>query len=345
MSMKKMVSIIIPVYRSKEYLESCIKSILNQTYNNIEIILVDDGADDGSGKICDLYSQKYKNIICVHQNNRGVSCARNEGIKRASGEYILFVDSDDYIKPSYLENATLMFENYDIDMYLCGYQETQKKGAIAGKTCYPTIKDGKWNCVNISNIIINLFCSGTLHAIGTKLYKKSIIDQYQLRFINEWKYFEDIYFCLSYLLCCNEIYVHNKIMYFYQIDVNESLLKQYNHYNYVSIYRTYLLLDKFLVKNASNSNERKKLYEKYFNQINQFINLKFSVEKKYTNEIKKLYQLLARDIYYKNALIFGNKIENIEYFFVSRGLFLLGYYVRNYLSSELLMTKVTMYRI
>lgn len=92
------VSIIVPVYNIESYVKKCINSLIDQTYKNIEIILVDDGSTDGSSVICDEYSNKYENVIVIHQENQGLSGARNSAIRRVTGEYIMFVDGDDWIE-------------------------------------------------------------------------------------------------------------------------------------------------------------------------------------------------------------------------------------------------------
>jgi len=100
---KTKFSIIIPVYNVENYLKKCLNNILNQTYNNFEIILINDGSTDRSGLICDEYEKKDPRIIVLHQQNKGLSDARNKGISQNSGDYIIFVDSDDYIELNYLE--------------------------------------------------------------------------------------------------------------------------------------------------------------------------------------------------------------------------------------------------
>ncbi len=117
-----LISVIIPVYRVEKYLGRCIDSILGQTYKNLEIILVDDGSDDRSGEICDEYAEKDARIIVIHKENGGLSDARNAGMKKATGEYIAFADSDDYFhKDMYqMMMAELMKENADVS--ICGYE-------------------------------------------------------------------------------------------------------------------------------------------------------------------------------------------------------------------------------
>ena len=117
----KLVSIVIPVYNVDKYIDYCIKSLLDQTYYNIEIILVDDGSTDCSGIICDNYSHNYKNIYVIHQYNKGVSVARNIGIQKAKGEYLLFVDPDDIVSRSYVEIMVKNMEENNSDIVECAY--------------------------------------------------------------------------------------------------------------------------------------------------------------------------------------------------------------------------------
>ena len=111
---KPRFSIIVPVYNVKEYLKECMESLISQTFLNYEIILIDDGSTDGSSDLCDLYKGKKTHVI--HQHNNGLSAARNEGIKNASGDYLLFVDSDDYISINALEKFSDVLEIYPVDI-------------------------------------------------------------------------------------------------------------------------------------------------------------------------------------------------------------------------------------
>ena len=110
-----LVSIIIPIYNVEQYLDRCIKSVINQTYKNIEIILVDDGSTDKCPEICDQYAQKDNRIVVIHKENGGLSSARNAGMKVLKGEYMLFADSDDWIKENTVEELLQIAIEHDVD--------------------------------------------------------------------------------------------------------------------------------------------------------------------------------------------------------------------------------------
>lgn len=118
------ISIIVPVYNVEKYLENCIESILNQTFKDFELILVDDGSTDNSGKICDIYEKKDSRIKVIHKNNEGLSSARNTGLDIACGKYVGFVDSDDSIHPKMYEVLYNLIEKYKSDISCCNYKYT-----------------------------------------------------------------------------------------------------------------------------------------------------------------------------------------------------------------------------
>lgn len=120
-NMKVLISIIVPVYKVERYLKRCIDSILNQTFSDFELILVDDGSPDNSGKICDEYETKDTRIRVIHKTNGGLSEARNYGIDCARGDYLCFIDSDDFVHCQYLEILYSILENSGADMSICGY--------------------------------------------------------------------------------------------------------------------------------------------------------------------------------------------------------------------------------
>ena len=135
--MDKLISIIIPVYNVSKYLDKCVKSILLQTYSNLEIILVNDGSTDGSGVLCDELKKTDKRICVIHKPNGGLSDARNAGLDIATGDYIGFVDSDDYVEPDMFQ---ILLENamkYDADVSGCRYAEVYEDGNRIAITTKP----------------------------------------------------------------------------------------------------------------------------------------------------------------------------------------------------------------
>jgi glycosyltransferase involved in cell wall biosynthesis len=119
MEKQPLISIIVPVYKVEKFLSKCVDSILNQTYRNIEIILIDDGSPDNSPAICDEYAEKDNRIKVIHQRNAGLAGARNAGLAICRGEYIAFVDSDDYIEPNMMEAMLNAAVNNDCDIVRC----------------------------------------------------------------------------------------------------------------------------------------------------------------------------------------------------------------------------------
>ena len=118
--MNPLISIVVPVYNVEKYITRCLDSILNQTYTNFELILINDGSTDSSGKICEDYQSRESRITVLNQENQGLSAARNEGIEIAQGKYITFIDSDDYVYPKYLEKLLNAIIEHKADISLCG---------------------------------------------------------------------------------------------------------------------------------------------------------------------------------------------------------------------------------
>ncbi len=125
-----MLSIIVPVYHVKPYLEQCVRSLLAQTYENLEVLLIDDGSQDGSGELCDLLAAEDSRILVIHQENRGVSAARNAGLRAAKGAYIGFVDADDWIEPEMYQSMISLMEADGSDAAFCGYWEDYEQAGI-----------------------------------------------------------------------------------------------------------------------------------------------------------------------------------------------------------------------
>ena len=166
------ISVIVPVYKVEKNIHRCVDSILGQTYADFELILVDDGSPDNCGAICDEYAAKDSRVVVIHQKNGGLSSARNAGIDIATGAYISFVDSDDYIYPNYLERLYEVLVEFDADISVCKMIEFSND--------IPQLRESNSVPKAYHNIeICNMLCDyrkaiGIVEACG-KLYKKKCL--------------------------------------------------------------------------------------------------------------------------------------------------------------------------
>lgn len=174
---EELVSVIVPVYKVEKYLSKCIESIINQTYKSLEIILIDDGSPDNCGNICDEYAKKDNRIRVIHKQNGGLSDARNAGIVASSGEYLMFIDSDDYIHPEMILKLYKRLIKDGSDMALCGFSYVDENGEGIDKMNQKSpIKDEVLNKTEFFNKALK--ASGCWYYViaCNKLYKKEIFN-------------------------------------------------------------------------------------------------------------------------------------------------------------------------
>ena len=211
------VSVIVPVYNTEKYLSRCIDSILAQTYTDFELILVNDGSTDNSGKICDEYAQKDKRIVVIHKENGGVSSARNKGIEKAKGEWIAFVDSDDYISETYLSDFPKNDEN---DMEICGIVSFNGQSFISNQ------QGVKYSDKNLSLFYEDLFSYRANTSPWAKIIKKEILKKNHICFDTNMRLAEDTLFILNLLNFINTIQIIPNTNYYYNSPDN--CIKKYN---------------------------------------------------------------------------------------------------------------------
>lgn len=184
-----MVSVIVPVYNTAKYVRYCVESILSQTMKEFELILVDDGSSDGSEKICDEYSNEFPNVVSLHQKNRGVSAARNLGIEMASGDYIVFVDSDDWVESDYLE--TLLRNMTPGGMSACRLEKNNKDQKCKERTTH---------YLSTAKAQISVFSYDGMQGFPvTKMVDRKVILENGIRFDETIGICEDVLFEIQYL--------------------------------------------------------------------------------------------------------------------------------------------------
>ena len=165
-----LISVIVPVYNVEIYLTKCLESIVQQKYNNLEIILVDDGSTDNSGNICDEYASKDDRIVVIHKNNGGLSDARNRGINRAQGEYLTFIDSDDFVSDEYILYLYELILRSDADISVCGYDRVWEKQITHSRP-----KQNKYIVLNRCRALATLLYQKEFTSSAwAKLYKKNV---------------------------------------------------------------------------------------------------------------------------------------------------------------------------
>ena len=209
-----MISIIIPVYNVEKYLEQCLKSIFNQSYNNIEVIIVNDGSTDKSEQIIKKYAKKYTNLIYIKQENQGVSKARNLGISMANGDYIVFIDPDDFLELDALENMYSKAKENDLDLVIIGYKEVYDDN-IEGKDTIKVLNKSEYK-VYYGNEVANMMLR--LEILGfswDKMFKTKLIKEKNLEFEDN-RYVEDWYPMFVQVFNSKKIGFINKPLYNYR---------------------------------------------------------------------------------------------------------------------------------
>lgn len=191
-----MVSVIVPVYRSEETLERCVKSLTMQSYRELEILLVVDGPPDKSGELAERLAEEDERIRVIHQKNQGVSAARNKGLKEAKGEYIRFLDSDDYVEKDSIQVMVEAMERDDTDFVVAGFHHLYFGRSIEK---LPE-KEGTFPIQESRDYILKLYEKGFFNMPWNKLFKRR---KMQSRFPEDLNLGEDLLFNLSYLKECN----------------------------------------------------------------------------------------------------------------------------------------------
>lgn len=209
------VSVIVPIYNVEKYLDAAIESICNQTYKNIQVILVDDGSTDKSGIICDKWREKDERILVIHKKNGGASEARNEGLKAAVGKLVYFVDADDSIDPLLLSEVISEMSD-DVDMVSFGYRlvadDREACNVSFQEKIYPLHNETE----KINFILGDFFKYRIGWNVWNRVFRKRIIDEHSIEFVDPQQTFaEDQLFCLCYLLYCRKIVCLNRCYYNY----------------------------------------------------------------------------------------------------------------------------------
>ena len=204
---RDMISIVVPVYNVEQYIGRCIESLIGQTYENIEIILVDDGSEDASGAICDQYSEREHRIITIHKENGGLSDARNAGILCAKGNMITFVDSDDFVHPDYISTLYHNMTEYEADISICRYVQTRENSAKEDR------REGQ-NIYSRTEGLERLLYQYISTSVCAKMYKTELFHGVLFPY---GKLYEDVVTIFLLFKKANRIVLSDRCLYYYYI--------------------------------------------------------------------------------------------------------------------------------
>lgn len=222
MNPSPVISVIIPVYKCEDFLQSCINSILNQTFSDFEIILVDDGSPDNSGKLCDELAKKHTDIAVIHQENQGQAAARNNGVKVARGEWLHFVDCDDSLHPEILENLYNAVTKNNVSLAMCSAIQEEKIPED-----FNSHKEVKFNTLKMTEDNILNLCKNEKYyywVVWGKLIHKTIYEKYPL---TEGRIYEDNAIVCKWLYEAKTVAITDAPLYFYYINTTGTTKKAF----------------------------------------------------------------------------------------------------------------------
>ncbi|WP_209122915.1 glycosyltransferase [Alkalihalobacillus sp. BA299] len=220
--MEPKISVVIPVYNVEKWISDCIEILLNQPYNNLEILLINDGSTDYSGIICDKLAEKDKRITVFHKNNGGVSSARNKGIQLATGDYIVFIDADDKVDREFFVKLVSIAQSKKCDVVISGYKTIPNKQNIVPGYKLNELLDGKSMILSSNNIHSN----NDLCFSWRYFYKLKVITDKKIKFSEKISIGEDVIFNLEVLLASSRVYAIPEPLYFYTINNSESAMSK-----------------------------------------------------------------------------------------------------------------------
>ncbi len=249
--MNDLVTVVVPIYNAEKYLDRCVLSIINQTYRNLEILLVDDGSPDNCPQICDDYAQKDSRIKVIHKENAGAGFARNTGIDYATGKYICFFDSDDYVELDAIEKCVAVAKKNAADMVLFGH-DIIRANETASKKQIPCPPKQLYTGKEVANVLLPMSLYNNLKtgedwkvllSPWNKLYSMDVIRKNKWRFVSERKLFSEDHYSLTELYgYLHRVYIMDCVLYHYTVNgTSLSNLYKPNHFEKIKVFNNAMI--------------------------------------------------------------------------------------------------------
>ena len=305
---ESLVSIVVPIYNVEQYLDRCVYSIVNQTYSNLQIILVDDGSLDSCPKKCDEWVDKDSRVSVIHKKNAGLGMARNSGIEIATGEYIFFIDSDDYLDQETIENCVKRAKEDSSDLVMYGVVNESSDGILSKQI--PCVDRRVYDRKGIIEFLLpNLIASDTITGKQTSIgmsawrfmYSMRVISEVKWRFVSEREIIsEDYYSLLDLFYYINKVSIIKAGYYHYWVNTN-SLSRSYKKDRYKKISDCHNAMIK-LAKERSYPNEilsaiNSQIFGSYIGTLKMIMDSNFGFQK----TIRE-YNKIINDEYFKNYI-------------------------------------------
>lgn len=299
---KCLISIIVPVYNVEKYLDRCMRSLLRQTYRNIEIIMVDDGSTDSCGIKCDEYAKEDHRVVVIHKKNEGLGYARNSGIKAAKGRFIAFIDSDDYADKSMIEKLYTALLNHNADTCFCRYYNVLADGTpIQAMENY---QKEKYCGDDIKNLILGMI--GSLPdqkedveigmSVWKGLYSATLIHEKGIFFPSEREYIsEDIIFHITYLEYANTVAIDPNFYYYY-CNNSSSLTTSYNPARFQMEKRLYFKEKELLSRTFPTSDYEIRLYKSFIGRVRRCISQEIFFESDRISKKQKVREICSDEV-------------------------------------------------
>ena len=325
------VSIIIPVYNAAKHIEKCLQSVLNQTYKNIEIVIINDGSTDNSKDICDSYVAEYEQIRLINQKNSGPSAARNSGLQASTGKYIQFVDSDDTINALMTETLVNSIRN-EIQLVICGYRDIKINKGIDKTVEFQPHNCGIKDIKDFNDNFMDYYLAGFVSSVCNKLYLLAMIKKNSIQFNNDIRWGEDLLFNIKYYKCCKKINIIPNVLYNYMNFEFSSLTRSYKKNLFTNRKLLLKKIEDYLIntntykdlnKSGLSYMYLKKLILCFENVINQKNELKF---KDKLNELKNIVSDNSLDILDNNIDYLKTNLQDKLVLFLVKIKFSLGIY-------------------
>lgn len=326
------VSIIVPVYNSEKTLSRCIESILNQSYSEFELLLIDDGSSDKSYTICQEYSICDERVRLYHQENRGASSARNLGLEHVTGEYIMFVDADDHIEIDMLSVLLNYAVKEQAEFIMCGMvlDIYNKNGVLKTSITHTNPHRVITGNANIPEGIVDLVESEKISGPCCKLIKASIINEHKLRMPTHIALQEDLYFNLNVLSLVNKICIISEVLYHYNRGFGETVTTRYYASRYEMTNEVHDLLLDYYISRCRDFNVIKKInyiyikntYAALINLFHPKCKLRYREKIKYIKNITTSYKFNNT---MKSAYKSGAKYRALKIVLETKSVFLIYY--------------------